>query len=235
MELPFLASLGVAGAWSLSACPWATWHRVSLFCSSRDPPDGFGAQAAASALCRGPREGLGVGEGRQRQRPAGPVSPSPCPSPNALKGGRGPVSWHGGPCSSRGSWRAHGRGACGRARARWGAFHSVFFFHQPDPVARSQAEPSAQLHECDVDPDPLGDPGEPGMCLAPTSWLDPGRSLAACAGGGRSLQTLARDWSPQRPLGHPPPARPGSGERGLGFSWSVCPRACVSYVGARSG
>lgn len=50
-----------------------------MFCvpRSRDPADGLGAQAAARALRRGPRQGLALGQGRRRQRQAGQVGATP--------------------------------------------------------------------------------------------------------------------------------------------------------------
>lgn len=75
MELPF-PSPGLRGGLG-EGCP-ATPR--SVFCSSRDPADGLGAQAAAAALRGGPGKGLGVGQGRQRQRAAGAVSPALRPS-----------------------------------------------------------------------------------------------------------------------------------------------------------
>lgn len=85
-----------------------------------------------------------------------------CPFPQRPQGGLwlghpGEGLYH--PCSSWDSWHASGLGAI---RASSDHFNRIFFSCQPYPVARSQAEPSAQLHERDVDPDPLRDTGEPG-------------------------------------------------------------------------
>lgn len=184
-------------------CPGAGWHGVSLLCSSRDPPDGLGAQAAAPALCGGPREGLGVGERRQRQRQAGPVSLRRAPLRRApllrpllrplLPPGREPA------------------GAAGGASP-------VPLSRQPDPVPGGQAEPSAQLHERDVGPDTLGDPGEPRVRADPTRrpevamWRQAGRGSAAT----------------QRP----PPARPGTPPLASRAHMRV--RECLC-VAARSG
>lgn len=108
----------------------------------------------------------------------------------------------------------------------------MFFFRQPDPVARSQAEPSAQLHERDVDPDPLGDPGEPGVRPDLTSCLGPGLLLAAGAGGrahptnleGAGLTYSLPASDPRlRPASPAPPRR----EVFRVYLMRVCTRACV--------
>lgn len=140
---------------------------ASVVCPrSRDPSDGLGAQVTAAALRRGPRQGLGVGEGRQGPLQAGAVrTPAPHRPWGVVKWGRFPS------------------GARRSAGARWGAqecsFQGPFWFpRQPHPVPGSQAEPPAQLHECDLDTDPLGDAGEPPRG-------------ASGSGGSRGHHTLA--------------------------------------------
>ena len=58
---PFLSSLGLAGSLSLPSRPGPPGTGLSLLRPSRDPPEGFGAQAAASALCSGRQGRTGSG------------------------------------------------------------------------------------------------------------------------------------------------------------------------------
>lgn len=194
-------------------CPGAGWHGVSLLCSSRDPPDGLGAQAAAPALCGGPREGLGVGERRQRQRQAGPVSLRRAPLLRAplLRPLLRPLLPPG----------------CEPAGAAGGA-SPVPLSRQPDPVPGGQAEPSAQLHERDVGPDTLGDPGEPRVRADPTRRPE----VAMWRQAGRLLNAGAR----ARFSRHPAPAPSAPRYPAPGFPCAhACPGVSVCGCALRPG
>lgn len=183
LELPF-PSPGLRGGLG-EGCP-ATPR--SVFCSSRDPADGLGAQAAAAALRGGPGKGLGVGQGRQRQRAAGAVSPAlrppPVPDPPLP-----PACPRASPDCTAGS------------RSR---FTRRLPSLQPDPVAGGQAEPAAQLHERDVDPDPLGDAGEPGAGPEATVRTRP------WAGRPAEPRLPPKHWAGLRWGPHPRPSLAGN-------------------------
>lgn len=182
--------------------------RLSLLCSSRDPPDGLGAQAAAPALCGGPREGLGVGERRQRQRQAGPVSLRRAPLLRPLLRPLLPP----------------GREPAGAA----GGASPVPLSRQPDPVPGGQAEPSAQLHERDVGPDTLGDPGEPRVRADPTRRPE----VAMWRQAGRLLNAGAR----ARFSRHPAPAPSAPRYPAPGFPCAhACPGVSVCGCALRPG